>query len=399
MSAKATLSKSTTLLSRTQSIIITEVTSSLALPDMKSSNSTRNYVEMDDAFVIANALTEADTLTREVLSYSRREDKDERQLLQALGYFTTRLHEAKAISNIEHIRIEDSVDLLREAENLEDGPTLKRIVCLVVLQERINGPLLLEKVANESLGCVLECLIKCHFQLVAQGGFAWLLDVQMVGHPPSAMPELVQESVRAGPWSSDDDSDVCPDPDTHGIYPVPVNTEFHQKNCVHRGGTASNQLQGLVDKPQEIRKDACNHEEIRCRVSWYCGLAGILPHWETTSQTAIRRQSKTTISILMFKASVDTLALREQESRLHQAYTSLSKNETNTIDSDVSKPPPSPSSTSWTETEGLFHLTEAQTKQIYLLHHAVARFCMAAEFLQSNHYCCNAFTLIVSQKN
>lgn len=312
--------------------------------------------------------------------------------------FTTRLRRAKATSNIGHIRIEDSVDLLREAEKLGNGSTLKRIVSLVVLQGRVNGPLLLENVAIESLGRVLECLITCHFQLVAQGDFAWLLDVQMEGQPPSAVPNLVQESVRAGTWSSADDRDKIPNPNNPEIYPVPLKTEFHQKNCVHRGGTASSQLRDLIDKPQEIRKDACKQEEMCCRIFWYCGLAGILPHWESEGHTAIRRQSKTTISILMDKGPVGTLVLRNPELPLHQAYTSLSENGTNTIDSDLSKPPASPSSTFWTETEGSYHLTEAQTKQIHLLHHAIARFCIAADFLQSNDYCCNAFTLIVSRE-
>ena len=351
-----------------------------------------------DDWVIAYTLTEAETLTREILSYSRRENKDERRLLQALGYFTTRLQEAKAISDFGHIRIEDSVNLLREAENLDNGDMLKRIVSLAVLEGRMNGPLLLEKVAIESLGCVLECLIERHFRLVARDDFAWLLDVQMVGQPPSAVPKLVQESVRAGPWSSTDDLDESPNPDDHGVDPIPVNSEFHHENCVHRGGITSNQLQGLVDILQEHKDDACNHQDIRCRLFGYCGLAGILPYWETSGQAAIHSQRKTTISILMFNGSGNTLALREPESSLHQAYTSLSENDTITFDSDSSKPPPSHSSTSWTETDGLFHLTEAQTKHIHLLHNAISRFCIAVDFLQSNHYCCNALTLIVSRE-
>ena len=351
-----------------------------------------------DALVIADTLTDADTLTQEVSSYSRRENKDERRLLRALEYFTTRLQEAEAISKIGHIRIEDSVDLLREAENLDNAPMLKQIVALVVLQGRINGPLLLEGVAIESLGCVLECLIECHFRLVARDDFAWLLDVQMLGQSPSALPKLVQESVRAGPWSSADDRDESPNPDDHEVDPIPVNLEFHHENCVHRGGITSNQLQGLVDSPQEHRDDACNHHDIRCRIFGYCGLAGILPQWETDGQAAILHQSKTTISILMFNGSVDTLALREPESSLHQAYKSLSENDTITFDSDLSKPPQSHSSTSWTETKDLFHLTEAQTIHIHLLHNAISRFCIAVDFLQSNQYCCNAFTLIVSRE-
>ena len=351
-----------------------------------------------DAWVIADALTETKALTREVSSYSRQENKDERRLLQALGYFATRLQEAEAMSKIEHVRIEDSVDLLREAENLDNGDTLKRIVSLVILHWKINGPLLLEKVAIESLGCVLECLIEHHFRLVARDDFAWLLDVQMVGQPLSALPRLVQESVRTGTWSSTDDGDESTNPEKVETYPVPLETEFHQENCVHRGGTACNQLQGLIDKPQEIGKDACNQEEMRCRVFQYCGLAGILPQRESGGHTTIRRQSKTAISILMSEGSVDTLALKEPESRLPQVYTSLSENDTITFDSDLSKPPPSHSSTSRTETTGLFHVTEAQTKQIHLLHHAMSRFCTAVGFLQSNQYCCNAFTLIVSRE-
>ena len=352
----------------------------------------------EDALVIADTLIDADTLTQEVLSYSRRENKDERRLLQALGYFKTRVQEAKAISEIGHIRIEDSVDLLREAENLNNRPMLEPIVAHVVLQGRINGPLLLEKVAIESLGCVLECLINCHFWIVAKGDFAWLHDAQTIGQTPSALPELVQESVRAGTWYMADDSDNSTNPNKVKASPVPVKTEFHQENCVHRGGTAKNQLQRLIDKPQEIEKVACNQEVMRSRVFQYCGLAGILPHWESEGHAVIRRQSKTAISISMFKGSVDTLAPKEPELRLHQAYTSLSENDTTTSGSDLLKPPPSPSSTSWIETEGLFHLNEAQTKHIHLLHHAVARFCTAVGFLQRNHYCCNAFTLIISRE-
>ena len=349
----------------------------------------RSKYDADD-LVIADALRDANNLTQEILSYSRGVYKDERRLLQDLGYFTTRLQEAEAISEIGHIRIEDSVDLLREAENLDDGPMLEQIVSLVVLQGRINGPLLLEKVAIESLGCVLECLIEWHFQLVAQGDFAWLLDIQTLGHPPSALPRLVQESVRAGPWSSANDRDESPNPDDHGVDPIPVNIEFHHENCVHRGGITSNQLQGLVDKPQEHRGDACNQGGVRFRVFQHCGLAGILPHWESEDHKAIRRQSKTAISILMSKGSVDTLALKKPEPRLHQAHTSLK--DTNAIGSALSKSPTSSS-------PGLFDLTEAQKKQIHLLHSATARFCIAANFLQRNNYSCNAFTLIVSREN
>ena len=363
----------------------------LALPDVELSQ--RNEAELDDALIITNALRKVENMTRKALSFCRLTDKDEKRILQALGCFTTRLQKAKAFSNIEHVRIEDIVDLLREAEDL-DEPTLRLFVSLAVLQGRVNGPLLLEKVAIESLGCILESLVKFHPQVVAQGDFAWLLDIQMIGYSRSAMLQLVQESVRAEPWSSDDDSDESLDLQGPGVNPGLLNTGFHQKNCVHRGGTASNQLQGLIDKPQELRKDACNHEETRCRISRYCGLAGVLPHWETRVRTAIRRQDKTTISILMYQ---ELLALGEPKSSLHPASTSLSEHDTNTIDSDVSRPPPSPSSTSWTENKGLFHLTEAQTKQIHLLHNAIARFCIAAGFLQSNQYCCNAFTLIVSR--
>ena len=392
------MSKLRALSSQAHSIVRTKITSELALLDMEKLRPRPSQYE-----VIADTLTEAETLIQEVLSYSRRENKDERRLLQALGSFTRRLQEAKSISTIGHVRIEDSVDVLREAENLDDGDTLKRIVSLVVLQGRINGSLLLEKVAIESLGCVLECLINCHFRLVAQGDFAWLLDVQMAGQNPTVLPKLVQESVRVETWSPADDFDkrgnlIRPNPHKEEIPSVPVKTEFHQKNCVHRGGTASNQLQGLIDKPQEIGKDACNQEEMRCRVSQYCGLAGILPHWESGGHAVIRRRSKTAISILNFEWSVDTLALKEPELRLHQAYTSLSENDTTTSDSDLLNPAPSPSSTSWTEIEGLVYLTEAQTKHIHLLHHAIARFCNAANFLQSKHYCCNAFTLIVSRE-
>ena len=352
-----------------------------------------------DAWVIAHTLTEADTLTQEVLSYSRRENKDERRLLQALGYFTTRLQEAKAISKIAHIRIEDCVDLLREAENLDNGDTLKRIVSLVMMQGKMSGPLLLEKVATESLGCVLECLIRYNFRLVAQDNFAWLHDVQMVGQPSSELPKLVQESVRAETWSSADESDEWTNPDKVETAPVPVKTDFHQENCVHRGGTASNQLRGLIDKPPERRKDACSQKEMRRRVSQYCGLAGILPGWESGGHTAIHRQGKTAVSILMSEGSADTLALKEPELRLHQAYTSLSENGTNSTGSALSKSPASPSPTSCTKTEGLSHLTESQKKQIHLLHRALARFCNAADFLQRNDYSCSTFTLIISREN
>ena len=348
----------------------------------------REVTEPDDAFIIANALTKADTVARAILSFCRLTKKDEKRILQALVYFTTKLQEAKASSNLDHVRIEDIVDLLREAEKLGE-PMLGEIVSLAVLQERVNGPLLLQKVAIESLGCTLASLINFHPQLVARGDFAWLLDVETIDYPTSELLQMVQESVRAGPWYSDDDNN-----DSFDLEDAQVNTEFHQENCVHRGGIASNQLHGLVDKPPEVSKDARSHEEIRCRLSGYCGLAGILPHWETRGQPAVRRRGNTTISILMYQES---LALGKQHSSLHPASTSLSENDTNTFDPDISRMPLSPSSTSWTEIEDPFRLTEAQTKQIHLLHNAMTRFCIAANFLQCNKYCCNAFTLVVSR--
>lgn len=54
-----------------------------------------------------------------------------------------------------------------------------------------------------------------------------------------------------------------------------LDTDFHQLQSVHQGGTVDHQLQDLIAKPHEVRKDPSNHEHIRYQVSACCGALAI----------------------------------------------------------------------------------------------------------------------------
>lgn len=69
----------------------------------------------------------------------------------------------KSASDTEHVRIEDIVDLPKEANRMENRKLLNQLVDLVVLDHRKNGPLLFVKVTNESLGDILKSLLVDHF--------------------------------------------------------------------------------------------------------------------------------------------------------------------------------------------------------------------------------------------
>lgn len=165
---------------------------------------------------------------------------------------------------------------------------------LAVLDHGKNGPFLLEKVAIASLDKVLKSLVVEHLQFVAQGEFVWLLDLQTIGYSAQEILESVLESVRGSPWLLDMNSypkEAFPyifEPQASADRVAWLDTEFHQLNCVHQGGTVSYQLQDLIAKPHEVRKDSGDHEQIRYQVSACCGLAGIVPHWKNGTLEAGR---------------------------------------------------------------------------------------------------------------
>lgn len=238
--------------------------------------------------IISIALTKIDPLTQDILTFSQLENWHASRLLESLAYLKTKPKEAEVSSDIICLRIEDIVDLFREANSLEHGKLLDQIVDVAVPDHnRKYGPLLLERVAIASLDNVLRSLVVEHLQFVAQGDFAWLLDIQTIGYSAQEMLELVLESVRGGPWLLDVDShpkEAFPyifGPHESADRIACLDTDFHQLNCVHQGGTVNHQLQDLIAKPQKVRKDFGDHEDIRYQVSACCGLAGIIPHWKS----------------------------------------------------------------------------------------------------------------------
>ena len=132
--------------------------------------------------LIVNALAKIDLLTQDVLAFSHLENWHASRLLESLAYLKTKLKEAEVSSDIRCVRIEDKVDLLREANSLEHDKLLDQIVDFVVLLHRTNKPLPLESLAIASLDNVLRSLIVEHLQIVARGEFAWLLDARRIGH-------------------------------------------------------------------------------------------------------------------------------------------------------------------------------------------------------------------------
>ena len=349
------------------------------------------------------ALEKIITLTKEITARSSLEHWDARRLLEVLGYLNVKLKEAE-----DSLDIEDFVDVLREADILEDSKLLSQLVDLAVsVLDYVNkGPLLLERVTVESLDSILKSLIVDRFDCVAQGKFVWLHDIQMMGHTVPEMLEMVQKSVRAGPWLSEDDSEKRCDPEGIDWNLLDIEylvTECHQPNCVHKGGIANDQLGGLIAAPQKANKDACNHEQMRRIVLDYCGLAGVSP-WNTGKSQAGRiifRHSDTTVSIHMSEELVerpkDTTAQKEDHQRRPQAPVSLSESSMNSRSRDPLNLKHSAASVTQNETKDLCQLTDAQIKQIDFLKDAMTRFCKAAAALQNHEYCCNVFTLLVSR--
>ena len=343
------------------------------------------------------------TLTREIIARSGLEHWDARRLLDVLGHLNVKLKEAE-----DFLDIEDFVDVLREANNLEDSRLLSQLVDLAVsvLDYMNKGPLLLERVTVESLDNILKSLIVDHFDFVAQRKFVWLHDLQVIGYTAPEMLKMVQKSVRAGPWLSEGDSEKRSDPegiDWNLLDTEYLVTECHQPNCVHKGGIVNDQLGGLTATSQKANKDACNHEQMRRIVLDYCGLAGVSP-WNTGKSQAGRinfHHSDTTVSIYMSEELVgrprDTMARNEDPQRRPQAPVSIFESSMDLRSRDPLNPERSATSITQNETKDLCQLTDVQTKQIDFLKDAMTRFCKAAAALQDHEYCCNVFTLLVSR--
>ena len=381
--------------------------------------------------IISSMLVHADMLTQEIISHSQINHWDAKRLLELLGYFKKKLRVTLGFSGIGIPIIEDSVDLFREANTLADRGLSAKLVDLVLPACRTDGPLLLKRVAMESLDIILEILFTSHFEFVAQGEFAWLLDVEGTGYTTTEeILELIRTAVRAGPWLSNGEGvqagpwlpsgerlpprpkplgggggDKRPSKDAVYIerYSKP-SPKHHQPNCVHNGGTANHQLKGLAAEPKVDRKDAFHYEQVRRKVFAHCGLAGISPNRKTGKPQAGRAifdESTTTAFICMSEELItgprDTPARVEDRTRLHQAFMSPSESSPNTDSCDPSSSPQIAASISLTDTEELCHLTDIQTKVIELLEDATIRFLNAATLLQTNHYCCNAFTLLIAR--
>ena len=353
---------------------------------------------------IGQTLTKTDLLIEEIMSYSSPKRWEATPLLEPLENLKTNLEKTK-ISDIETDCIEDIVDLLGEANNLGNGKTLEQVVELAVLFIQKNEylhQLLLDAIITDRLDNVFKSLVVSHLSFVAQGELFWLLDIHMVDYTASEVLDLIEKSVRASPWLLEDNSNQRSGPDK--IYTEQLDTEYHQPNCVHKGGVENHQLHSLIAEPQEFNENAYSHEQIRRRVFAYCGLAGILPNWRTSrSQTgsAPFRQSNTKISLCMSKEflekSGDIPGSNGEHLRQRQTDFSLSESSVSTQKRDPIKSPHSTPSILPTKPEDLGPLTDAQADQIELLRDAITRFCKGAAFLQISQYCCSSFTLIVSR--
>ena len=353
---------------------------------------------------IAQTLAKTDLLIKEIMSYSTPKRWEAARLLEPLEDLKTNLEKTK-VSDIETECIEDIVDLLGEANDLGNGKTLDQVVELAVLFIQKNEFLhyqLLDAIITGRLDNVFETLLVSHLNFVGQGEFLWLLDIQMVDYTASEVLDLIEKSVKADPWLLEDDSNQRSGPDE--IYTEQLDTEYHQPNCVHKGGVENHQLHSLIAEPQKVSENAYSHEQMRRRVFAYCGLAGISSNWRTgRSQTgrATFHQSNTRVSICMSKEflekSGDISVSNGEHLRRRQTDFSLPESSVSTQKRDPIQPPHSTPSILPTKPEDLGPLTDAQADQIELLIDAITRFCKAAAFLQMSQYCCNSFTLIISR--
>ena len=345
------------------------------------------------------SLSKAEKLTEEINDYAYHHYShwDAQRLQEALVNVKTKLNDS---SRVERIPFKLFLDLLAEANSLPDIELLNHVVDFVVLdlgKLRWDGSLILERVTTRLLDNILKSLIDNHFESVAVGNFTWLLDIQETGYTTSVI-DMVQQSVRAGPWLMGYDRDNYSL--AQGVDAEQLETDYHQLNCVHKGGNRNHQLQSLIAEPPKTSKDTCNHEQMRRKVLILCGLAGILPSW-MPGKGRIEVQRNDKVSLYMYKENSkgleDTPGPKQEQFLEGHFAEPLFESSMTKANRDPSRPLHRALSIPPKKAASLDQFSDAHAKQIDLLEDAMTRFCRAAAVLQTCQYCCSSFTVMISR--
>ena len=162
---------------------------------------------------------------------------------------------------------------LRVANMLGDRLLVWRLAHLAI-RTYPSGNFLLNSVTSGSLENIARCLIEGYWAKVAQGEFEWLYEAALTDCSTGA---ILSALPKPGPWIKSDDANP------EGDHPGELDPSLHQDHCVHVGGPVVDQLRTLAAlrpsinwESHAIRRD----ESIRV-ISAYCGLAGVIPDWET----------------------------------------------------------------------------------------------------------------------
>lgn len=301
------------------------------------------------------------------------------RLLALLSDMKDRLESCKH-SDLTNISFDHVRDILQEADAMVQDEKTLRLVDLAVLSVD-NGPLLLEMVLRHKFGNVAKRLIGEYLEFVAAGKFIWLLDLQIVGFSQAEMFNLAELAETAGPWLTDDETDP------EGEIMGGLDTNLHQPNCVHAGGTTLDQLQHLEARIKvDWQQLALDRNQLRKKIAAYCGLGGVIPDWKTGNVSAgkvIFDDMRTSVSVYVSDFTSSSLAIEQGNT-----------------ESRGSSPQMLPSAeTLKVGTRGhLININESQAEVIRLLEKATIRYCEAAKVIQNSKLCCSSFTLIVSRK-
>jgi hypothetical protein len=112
----------------------------------------------------------------------------------------------------------------------------------------------------------VETLLTKNFTEAAKGKFSWLHDVVDLGYTPKDIANLLVDEEKESPWI------VIPPPKRCNST---IQTDLHQPNCVHRGGTKL-EANSKLSSDKEIT-DVLDSQYIKREVATSCGLAGIIP--------------------------------------------------------------------------------------------------------------------------
>jgi hypothetical protein len=166
----------------------------------------------------------------------------------------------------ENVQIEKLPDIESVVTILTKGPSFRAFK--LSLQSLVNPPTTITEALNSENIKVLQQLLKKQFEVVAQGKYSWIRELDEIGYTRDELAELLFEQANDAPWIYFEPS----------IYNLPaVRTGVHLLGCVHQFPSSDRFSLYQSATTQELLSPSGSWRRIIKVVEELCGVAGVTP--------------------------------------------------------------------------------------------------------------------------